>query len=81
MLTPQFVETTDVDFWLDVIAAGRGAGVTAEATTHHRPRPGVAYRFVRDGPRVPVRLLWWRDKPPPALRTLVDDITALYSAA
>lgn len=78
---PQVVEALDIDGWLDAIAAGRGVGVTAEATAHHHPRAGVTYRPVSDGPRIPVRIAWRRDDPPPALTDLVDAVTALYLAA
>jgi len=74
-----FLEATDVDSWLDAIAAGRGVGTTAEATAHHHGRPGVAYRPITDGPRIPVRLAWWRDDRPTGLRELVDAATALYA--
>ncbi len=78
---PRFIESTDVDSWLDAIAAGRGVGTTAEATAHHHPRPGVTYRPIKDGPRIPVRLAWWRDNRLNGLRDLVDAITQLYAAA
>ncbi|MFF1946304.1 LysR family transcriptional regulator [Rhodococcus qingshengii] len=76
---PQFVETTDVDGWLDAIAAGRGVGVTAEATAHHHSRPGIRYRPIKDGPRIPVRLAWWRNDPPEGLSALIDDITLRFA--
>lgn len=76
---PRFVESTDVDGWLDAIAAGRGVGTTAEATAHHHPRPGVTYRPIKDGPRIPVALAWWRDHPPHGLGDLVDAVTRLYA--
>lgn len=75
-----YVESSDVDSWLDAIAAGRGVGVTAEATAHHHLRPGVTYRPVTDGPRLPVRLAWWHDEPPCGLGDLVDAVTRLYAA-
>lgn len=78
--TPRFIESTDVDTWLDAIAAGRGVGTTAEATAHHHPRPGVTYRPIKDGPRIAVRLAWWRDNQPNGLRDLVDAVTQLYAA-
>lgn len=78
---PQFIETSDVDTWLDAIAAGRGIGTTADATAHHHPRPGVTYRPIKDGPRIPVRLAWWHDHHPHALDALVDAITQLYANA
>src|SRR5262245_54306511 len=64
---------------LDAIAAGRGVGTTAEATAHHHPRPGVTYRPIKDGPRIAVRLLWWRDQRPAGLRHLIDAATTLYA--
>lgn len=77
---PDFIESTDVDTWLDAIAAGRGVGTTAEATAHHHSRPGVHYRAIKDGPRIPVRLVWWRDERPNGLTELVDAVTKLYGA-
>jgi DNA-binding transcriptional LysR family regulator len=76
---PQFIETTDVDGWLDAIAAGRGVGTTAEATAHHHLRPGVTYRPIKDGPRIPVRLAWWHDHRANGLGDLVDAVTQLYA--
>ncbi|MFH9223742.1 LysR family transcriptional regulator [Streptomyces lydicus] len=78
---PRFIESTDVDSWLDAIAAGRGVGTTAEATAHHHPRPGVTYRPIKDGPRIPVTLAWWHDHHPNGLGDLADAITQLYAAA
>ncbi|MFT4259733.1 LysR family transcriptional regulator [Microbacterium sp.] len=77
---PHFVESTDVDTWLDAIAAGRSVGTTATATADHHPRPGITYRPVKDGPRIPVRLAWWRDARPASLPDLIDAVTALYAA-
>ncbi len=77
--SPRFIESTDVDSWLDMIAAGHGVGTTAEATAHHHPRPGVTYRPIKDGPRIPVRLMWWQDERPPLLDALVDAVTRLYA--
>ncbi|WP_449283499.1 LysR family transcriptional regulator [Leucobacter sp.] len=78
---PRFIESTDVDGWLDAIAAGRGVGTTAAATADHHPRPGIRYRPVGDGPRIPVRLAWWRDARPSGLTELVDAVTRLYAEA
>lgn len=72
------VHTTDVDDWLDGIAAGRGVGVTAEATSAHYPRPGIRYRPIRDAPPIAVRLAWWRDDPHPATRDVLDLLVELY---
>ncbi|NDK91056.1 LysR family transcriptional regulator [Gordonia desulfuricans] len=76
---PEFIETTDVDSWLDAIAAGRGVGSTAAATADHHVRPGIVYRPVKDGPRIPVHLVWWRDARPNGLTELVDAVTRLYA--
>ncbi|MFX4286530.1 LysR substrate-binding domain-containing protein [Janibacter sp. G349] len=73
---PHFIESSDVVGWLDLIAAGRGVGITASATADHHPGPGVVYRPVTDGPRIPVRLAWWRDARPRGLDDLVDAVTA-----
>lgn len=77
--SPHFIESTDIDGWLDAIAAGRGVGTTAEATAHHHPRAGVTYRPIKDGPRIPVRLVWWVDHRPDGLDDLVDTVTRLYA--
>lgn len=76
---PRLVETADSDTWLDAIAAGRRVGTTSQATAHHHARPGITYRPITDGPRIPVRLAWWRDAQPPALHELVSSVTRLYS--
>lgn len=76
---PRFLESSDVDTWLDAISAGRGVGTTAEATAHHHPRPGVTYRPVKDGPRIPVRLAWWQDHRPRGLDDMIDAVTRLYA--
>lgn len=78
---PTFVESTDVDSWLDAIAAGRGVGTTAQATADHHPRPGVTYRPIKDGPRIAVRLVWLRDARPAGLDELVHTVTELYASA
>jgi hypothetical protein len=54
-------------------------GTTAEATAHHHPRRGVTYRPIKDGPRIPVRLVWWREDRPAGLVELVDAVTQLYA--
>lgn len=78
---PRFIESADVDNWLDAIAAGRGVGTTAAATAAHHARPGIVYRPVKDGPRVPVRLAWWSDDRPHGLTELIDAVTRLYASA
>lgn len=74
-----FIETPNVDNWLDAIAAGQGVGTTAEATAYHHPRPGISYRPIKDGPRVPVTLIWWHDDHPAGLEELIDAITQAYA--
>jgi len=69
---PARVRTTHgVDEWLNLIAAGQAVGVTSEATAHQNPRPGVAYRALRDVPPIPVHLAWWRDEVPRHLADLI----------
>ena len=75
---PTFIESSDVDGWLDSIVAGQGVGTTAEATVHHHPRPGVSYRPIKDGPLIPVRLAWWRGSSPAGLTGLIESVTRLY---
>lgn len=67
-----------VEDWLTLIASGRAVGVTAEATAHQHPRPGVAYRRVRDAPPVPVWLAWRRGAPPLGARELVRLLSEAY---
>jgi len=83
--TPQLWESPpatrashSLDEWLTLIAAGQAVGVTSEATANQNPRPGVAYRAVRDAPPIPVRLAWWRDDPPAELTELVYQVRAVY---
>jgi DNA-binding transcriptional LysR family regulator len=69
---PETVRTThSVDEWLTLIAAGQAVGITSEATANQNPRPGVAYRMLRQAPPIDVWLAWWRDDPPADLDDLV----------
>lgn len=77
---PATEEIHDVDDWLTVISSGRCIGMTAESTAHQYPRPGIAYRPVRDAEPIAVRLAWWRDDPHPATQTAIELLTALYRA-
>ncbi|MFJ5862048.1 LysR family transcriptional regulator [Pseudarthrobacter sp. NPDC092439] len=45
-----------VDEWLTLIAGGRALGMSSEATAAQNPRPGVAYRPVKDAPPIDVVL-------------------------
>jgi DNA-binding transcriptional LysR family regulator len=71
--------TTGVDEWLTLIAAGQAVGVTSEATANQNPRPGVAYRALRDAPPITVHLAWWADNPPALLDELVALARGLYA--
>jgi DNA-binding transcriptional LysR family regulator len=71
--------THSVDEWLLLIAAGQAVGITSEATANQNPRPGVAYRGLRQAPRIDVWLAWWRDDPPPNLPDLVRLSRAAYT--
>lgn len=68
-----------IEDWLGVIAAGQGIGITAEATTHHYPRPGVVFRPIRDTEPVPVWLVWRRADPPEHLDVLTRQLCIEYS--
>lgn len=72
------VGTTDIDDWLGLIAAGDVVGMTSEATVAQYPRPGIAYRVVRDAPPITVQLVWWRDDPPAAAGPLSELLSELY---
>jgi len=51
---------------------------TPESTVTQYPRPGIAYRPLRDAPPVPVRLIWWRDEAHPATAAAVGLLTSLF---
>jgi DNA-binding transcriptional LysR family regulator len=72
--------TRGVDEWLTLIAAGQAVGITSEATADQNPRPGVAYRALREAPGIPVRLAWWRDDLPHDLADLVTITGEAYRA-
>lgn len=76
---PAFRTIRSVDDWLVNIAAGQIAGVSAQSTAELYPRPGVAYRALRDAPPVPVHLVWWRDAPPSRIAELVGIVTEAMS--
>lgn len=72
--------THSVDEWLTLIAAGQAVGMTSEATANLNPRPGVAYRAVKDAPPIAVWLAWWKDEPPQHLGDLVTLACDAYRA-
>ncbi|MER5973056.1 LysR family transcriptional regulator [Streptomyces sp. NPDC002055] len=61
----------NTDDWLAAIAAGRGVGVTAAATTRIHAHPGVTYVPVTGAPDVPVFLAWRDTAGHPAIPSLV----------
>jgi DNA-binding transcriptional LysR family regulator len=73
--------THGVEDWLTVIAAGQAVGITSEATANQNPRPGVAYRPVRDAQPLPVWLAWWRDDPAPHVTDLLDLVRKTYGSS
>lgn len=78
---PPMTETGDVEEWLDLIAAGDAIGVTALATAHHYPRPGVVFVEVHDAPPIEVHLAWHRQHRHPAAGRLARAIRAAYDGA
>ncbi|MBB5152505.1 LysR family transcriptional regulator [Saccharopolyspora phatthalungensis] len=75
---PAVEYTHEIDDWLAVIATGRSVGVTTESTVNQYRRAGIVFRPVRDAAPVPVRLIWWRDDPHPAIPDVVALLTELY---
>ncbi len=78
---PTIRATHGLDEWLTLIAAGQAVGLTSEATANQNPRPGIAFRTVRDAPPIPVRLAWWKDDPPAYLSELVRMAAEAYRSA
>jgi hypothetical protein len=76
---PAVRRTQGIEEWLTLIAANQAVGLTSEATANQNPRPGVAYRAVRDAPPIQVWLAWWRDDPPPHLTDLIELSRAAYA--
>ena len=70
--------THSLDEWLTCIAANQAVGVTAEATAHQNPRPGVAYRVLREVPPIEVRMGWRTDNPPAHLPSLLDMVRSVF---
>jgi DNA-binding transcriptional LysR family regulator len=68
-----------IEDWLGIIAAGQAIGITAEATTHHYPRPGIVFRPILDTEPVPIWLTWRRSDPPEHLGVLIQLISTAYT--
>lgn len=52
------VEVSNVDEWLEAVAAGRGIGVSASSTATLHPHPGVVYVPLKDAAPVSVLIAW-----------------------
>ncbi|MCS0636745.1 LysR family transcriptional regulator [Streptomyces sp. LP05-1] len=66
------LEVANVDEWLTAIATGDAVGVTAEATRHSHPYPGVRYLPIGDAGEVTVHLVWLRAGAHPATGAFLD---------
>ncbi|RXZ69117.1 LysR family transcriptional regulator [Agromyces albus] len=78
---PPMTQTGDVEEWLDLIAAGDAIGVTAEATAHQSPRPGVVFVRIHDAPPIEVHLAWHRQYRHPEATKVARAIRAAYDGA
>jgi DNA-binding transcriptional LysR family regulator len=78
---PRTVEVANVDEWLTVIATGDAVGITAEATEHSHPHPGVRYLPLSDAPPVTVLLAWPRTPTHPATLALHTHLRRMIGAA
>jgi DNA-binding transcriptional LysR family regulator len=70
-----------VDEWLTFVAGGQAVGMTSEATAKQHPRPGIAFRRVRDADPVPVSVGWWRGDPPVHAEAFVALVREVYAEA
>lgn len=78
---PRTFEVANVDEWLTVIATGDAVGVTAEATEHSHPHPGVRYVPLADAPPVAVLLASPRTPTHPAIPAFVTHLQRMIDAA
>lgn len=76
---PRTFDVANVDEWLTVIATGEAVGVTAEATEHIHPHPGVRYVALSDAPPVNVVLAWPRPPTHPATSVFLDHLRHIIS--
>lgn len=76
----RFIESGDLEDWLNGIATGVGVGTTAEATAAQHSRSGVSFRPITDAPRIAVRIAWWRVDPPEKITELIEAVTRLYES-
>jgi DNA-binding transcriptional LysR family regulator len=75
---PSIRETSDIDDWLAIVAAGGGIGITAEGTTTQYRREGVVFRPLRDAPPIAVQMIWRRHDPHPSTHAAIALLTELY---
>lgn len=78
---PRITDTTDFEDWLDLIAAGEVIGVTAAATAHQYPRPGIVFAELVDAPPIEVHLAWHRSARHPSTTRLALAIREAYASA
>jgi DNA-binding transcriptional LysR family regulator len=78
---PHIRETSDIDDWLAIIAAGGGIGITAEGTTTQYRRDGIVFRPLHDAPLIPVRMIWRQHDPHPLTHAAIALLTDLYRRA
>lgn len=76
----RFIETTNIEDWLNQLVVGAAVGVSSEASAAQHSRPGVSFVPIVDAPRIPVRIVWWRHDPPDDIATLLETVTKLYAA-
>jgi DNA-binding transcriptional LysR family regulator len=73
---PATVPTSDVDDWVDLIAAGDAIGVSARSTADRYPHPGIAWIPLDRVPPIEVRLAWRTDRRHPVTDALVLHVRA-----
>ncbi|RII15716.1 Hca operon transcriptional activator [Streptomyces sp. YIM 130001] len=78
---PSAFEVANVDEWLTVIATGEAVGVTAEATEHSHPHPGVRYLPLSGVPPVTVDFVRPRTPTHPATAAFLAHLQHMTSAA
>jgi DNA-binding transcriptional LysR family regulator len=78
---PRVRETSDIDDWLAVIAAGDGIGITPEGTITQYRRDGIVFRPLQGAPPIAVRVIWRQDDPHPLTQAAVELLTGLYRTA
>ncbi|MFD4599415.1 LysR substrate-binding domain-containing protein [Streptomyces sp. NPDC058464] len=77
---PTTFEVANVDEWLTVIATGEAVGVTAAATEHSHPHPGVRYVSLADAPPVTVLIAWPRLPTHPATHMFLRHLRIVAGA-